>query len=63
MKPFPEEGEKHGEVDRSGRVIHHVVQVLVGDILARTLIISSEKGREWGEGLKNIDRSQGIDTS
>ena len=33
LKPFPKEGEKHGEVDRSGRVVHHEVQVVVGNVL------------------------------
>ena len=33
LKPLPEEGQKHGEVDGTGRVVHHVVQVVVADVL------------------------------
>ena len=33
LEPLPEEGQKHGEVDGTGRVVHHVVQVVVADVL------------------------------
>ena len=33
LKPLPEEGEKHGEVDGAGRVVHHVVQVVIANVL------------------------------
>ena len=36
LKPFPEECEEHGEVYRAGSVVHHVVQVVVANVLEST---------------------------
>ena len=35
LKPLSEESEEHGEVDGAGSVAHHILQVLVGWVLAQ----------------------------
>merc|ERR1719468_451314 len=35
LKPLPEHGEEHGEVDGAGGLAHHAVQVLLGGVLAQ----------------------------
>ena len=35
LKPLAKQGQKHGKVDGSGRVAHHVLQVILGRVLAQ----------------------------
>ena len=35
LKPLPEHGEEHGEVDGAGRLPHHALQVVLGGVLAQ----------------------------
>jgi len=35
LEPFPEHCEEHSEVDWAGCLVHHVLQVLVGGVLAQ----------------------------